>query len=298
MESHETTSARDAAHQMPKVLQDAVSQMIRVASAVVALLSAKPRASCPASQVQELLQYRGESILLQSVREIFSGKAWQQLWKEVLVKGSATEQLLPEIQAFEDAFVDPDFNDEQMLVRDCDNLAIFRPKVRPRVLHGMETALVRILHRMAQQMLDKQGKETTMTLFDQVMKGLGLFSDKQSLSLMGRLGKMESKIGFALVQEEIRSLLKVYPQDKTQADLLPDNTEPFPEGPLTALTQVLSKGKDVKLEQAERSGIEIAVFWHFKKVVSSFRAAGQQDTTGMVGRYIMSSCGSVFAASS
>ena len=83
---------------------------------------------------------------------------------------------------------------------------------------------------------------------------------------------MESKIGSALVQQEIRSLLQAYPQNKTEADLRPEGTEPFPKGHLAALSSILSKGKDVKLEQEERSGIDIAIFWHFRAVVSVFRA--------------------------
>ena len=272
VESHEVTAAREAVNDMPDAMQMAVASIVRAAGSMLALLSPKPLPGCPASQVQDLLEYKGDEHLLIMVRDNLKLKPWVKMWEDVLVKGAATEQLMPDIERLEQN-LSADTVSNDILVESVSALKHLRTKVRAGALNAAETKLSQALIKAGKAIIDSNGKDVTMSLYDQMLQGLALFSDKESLTLHEKLVKYEVKISHSLITAELEQVLSNYPVDMiTVGDFVAEPSR------LVALSSAVNKCRDMSLDVETREKIELALFWHMRALLISLREPFRHQT--------------------
>ena len=251
--------AAEAMNLLPDELRVSAEHLILIARALHCLLCPRPHRGSGPQHTQAVMNYSGSVPLLVMMRDVLQKQQFAKMWDEVLAKDSATRQLMPIIESFEQELAQRPVP-EELLTRACKEGASWKERVRVGALQIFEQRFHEALQSAAQMLIENEGGTgITLSYFDQVLAGLAMFQDPATMNLHGQLSKLETKMARNLVIAEVEKVLNKYP------DPADPQADPKAAGDIERLEQLhaaLCKCRDIILPDALVKDLPRAIFWH------------------------------------
>ncbi|CAE8599634.1 unnamed protein product [Polarella glacialis] len=200
--------------------------------------------------------------------QLLKNDYWRKLWDELLAKGSASLEAMPDIDRLIAGLSNADGVAEDILQESVLKLPGYRKTLRSTVLTKIEGLLGPAVKQRAEALLagggDVEGE--TGIFIDSALSGLNLFADTPgSLGLIGKLQKIRVKASGALAKQDLCLLCSKYPTT-FEAEFVCD------EFGLETVRKVLSSCKEIEFDAEMVDKMQIVIYCHFKQVFLDFKA--------------------------
>ena len=250
----------EAIEAMPTVLADCAEDIQKFARGLFCLLSPFPLYNIAPTDVTEVLEYAGKSSLLTYAKARLNEKFWQSQWNEVLAKFVATKDAAAIVEQAEIDVCNRPVDVNGL----CSALAVYgqlKDEVRSGALTFLLSKLHAALHELAGGMIENEAEGYSMSTFEQIVQGFGLFTDAPSFNMAAKLEKLKGKVSERLVLTDLRKLLDDYPDHEVEGGGDRDCS-----ASLDCLFESLQAASSLKMPDDMLLLAQRALFWHFRSL--------------------------------
>ncbi|CAE8684250.1 unnamed protein product [Polarella glacialis] len=199
---------RQSADRLPDPVEKACARIHAVVMALSCLLGSVPgEFGASVAHVNTLVKYKGNDVMESLFRDqLLKNDYWRKLWDELLAKGSASLEAMPDIDRLIAGLSNADGVAEDILQESVLKLPGYRKTLRSAVLTKIEGLLGPAVKQTAEALLAGGGavEGETGIFIDSALSGLNLFADTPgSLGLIGKLQKIRVKASGALAKQDL-----------------------------------------------------------------------------------------------
>ena len=189
-----------------------MDRMASICRAFLALLSVQPLHGPAPSNVNDLMNYKGADVLESSFRDALSGNTWwTKLWNELIIKGSGTVTLQPELDSLQQILDSENAQELSLsfLQQVAERLPYLKKNMRSGCTASFEKGTYKAVVRIASSLLGDKEKVVSGSYLEKLLAVLLLFRETPGvLQLLQKLEAYKKDRAVDLACFEVAEILK------------------------------------------------------------------------------------------